>query len=328
MLGIVAIGVIWFFANVTRTDQHNYNLLKETTEAAMFDALDLAAYRKDGTIRIEEEKFVENFIRRFAENADLSNTYVIEIYDVNETPPKVSLKVSSTRKENILKPDSTSETFEFDIVNKIDAILETKYELYMQMSELCTLLSDSDSSGTVTVGDKYNCKVSSTEEYEFYVINASEATVSLIMSQNLNNNKGLDNSKENKKEQDLIALTQNWDDIDVRLPSLADIKGCKPNVEKIKNSPERTQHIGYKPGNAEDYNYYYDFSDKEWIYGGLIGSVTNGNKTPLAYWITDIDYYGGQSNGACMYHDGKLWFGADIYSVYECGIRPIITFIR
>ena len=121
-LGILAVGIIWFFANATRTDQHNYNLLKETTEAAMFDAVDLAAYRKDGTIRIIEEKFVENFIRRFAQNADLSNTYVIEIYDVNEIPPKVSLKVSSVEETN-----ATGEIIEFDIVNNIDAILETKY---------------------------------------------------------------------------------------------------------------------------------------------------------------------------------------------------------
>ena len=121
-LGVLAVGIIWFFANTTRTDQHNYNLLKETTEAAMFDAIDLAAYRVDGTVKIIEEKFVENFIRRFAENADLSNTYVIEIYDVNETPPKVSLKVSSTKDTT-----ATGEIIEFDIVNNIDAILETKY---------------------------------------------------------------------------------------------------------------------------------------------------------------------------------------------------------
>lgn len=122
VLGILAVGIIWFFANTTRTDQHNYNLLKETTEAAMFDALDLATYRKDGVVRIEEEKFVENFIRRFAENADLSDTYVIEIYDVNEIPPKVSLRVSSAKTTS-----ATGEIIEFNMVNNIDAILETKY---------------------------------------------------------------------------------------------------------------------------------------------------------------------------------------------------------
>jgi len=121
-LGMLAVGIIWFFANSTRTDQHNYTLLKETVEAAMFDAIDLSAYREDGSVVMEEEKFVENFIRRFAESADLSDTYVIEIYDVNEKPPKVSLKVSSTKDTTV-----TGELMEFDIVNNIDAILETRY---------------------------------------------------------------------------------------------------------------------------------------------------------------------------------------------------------
>ena len=101
----------------------------------MFDAVDLAAYRScetDGMtkeefekvdcIKIEEEKFVENFIRRFAENAELSNRYLIEIYDINEAPPKVSLKVSSARETNV-----DGEIIEFNISNNIDAILETKY---------------------------------------------------------------------------------------------------------------------------------------------------------------------------------------------------------
>lgn len=127
ILGLLAIGVIWFFSNVTRTDQHNYNLLKETVEAAMEDSIDLAAYRKNGTVKIIEEKFVENFIRRFAENADLSNTYQIEIFDVNETPPKVSLRVSSIKSQNFLMPNKENQTFEFDVVNNIDAILETKW---------------------------------------------------------------------------------------------------------------------------------------------------------------------------------------------------------
>jgi len=121
-VGIIAIAFIFFFQNITNTDEHNMNLLKETTEAAMVDAFDLAAYRTDGTIRIDREKFVENFVRRFAENASLARTYVIEIYDVNEEPPKVSLKVSSTEQGNV-----TSEVVNFDIQNRIDAILETPY---------------------------------------------------------------------------------------------------------------------------------------------------------------------------------------------------------
>lgn len=122
VLGILAIMIIWFFANTTNTDQHNYNLLKETVESAMLDAIDLATYRNVGEIRIEEQKFVENFVRRFAENADLSNRYLIEIYDINETPPKVSIKVSSANTTT-----ATGELVEFDVINRIDAIIESKY---------------------------------------------------------------------------------------------------------------------------------------------------------------------------------------------------------
>lgn len=119
-LGLLSIFFLYFFQSITNTDEHNYHLLKEATENAMIDAVDLAAYRENKTIRIDREKFVENFLRRFAESATLSKTYRIDIYDVNELPPKVSLKVSSTSKTGI-----TGEILEFDIVNKIDAILET-----------------------------------------------------------------------------------------------------------------------------------------------------------------------------------------------------------
>jgi len=118
-VGLFSIFFIYFFQSITNTDEHNYHLLKETTEAAMIDAVDLAYYRSTGHVRIDREKFVENFLRRFAESATLSNTYKIEIYDVNEEPPKVSLKVSSSESTGI-----TGEMLEFNISNEIHAILE------------------------------------------------------------------------------------------------------------------------------------------------------------------------------------------------------------
>lgn len=120
IMGIVAIFFVYFFQSVTNTDEHNYHILKEATEGAMYDALDLSAYRQEGVIRIDREKFAENFLRRFAESATLSKTYKIEIIDINETPPKVSLRVSSAESTAL-----TGEIMEFDIVNKLDAILET-----------------------------------------------------------------------------------------------------------------------------------------------------------------------------------------------------------
>lgn len=122
MVGVIAVAFIFFFQTATNTDEQNYILLKEVTEAAMYDAVDLASYRKNGTVRIDREKFVENFIRRYAESVTIGNTYRVDIYDVNETPPKVSLRVSSTLESNV-----TDEIIEFDISNRLDAILETPY---------------------------------------------------------------------------------------------------------------------------------------------------------------------------------------------------------
>ena len=119
-VGVVLILLIYLFQGITNTDEHNYYLLKETTEASLLDAVDIADYKVTGNISINREKFVEIFVRRFAENADLSNSYVIEIYDINEEPPKVSLLVKTKRNGNI-----NNELVEFDIINRLDAILES-----------------------------------------------------------------------------------------------------------------------------------------------------------------------------------------------------------
>ena len=123
-LGITSIFLVYFFQTVTNTSEHNYELLKETTEAAMFDALDLSAYKRDETIRIDQERFVDSFIRRFAEDATLAHEYDISIYDVHEEPPKVSIKVSTF---NVGFFSLGSEATSFSLTNQIDAILETKY---------------------------------------------------------------------------------------------------------------------------------------------------------------------------------------------------------
>ena len=123
LMGVISIAFIFFFQRVTNTDEHNYHLLKEVTEAAMFDSVNIGEYRATGAIRIDREKFVENFIRRFAQSASLARTYEIKIYDVNETPPKVSIEVKSTEAGTV----TGDEQINFDIVNRLDAILETPY---------------------------------------------------------------------------------------------------------------------------------------------------------------------------------------------------------
>ena len=121
-LGVASIFFIVLFQNLTNTDEHNSQLLKEVTEASMWDAFDYASYRTTGEIRIDREKFVENFIRRYAESASRSREYTIKFYDINEKPPKVSLSVQS----GVVGIGGNTE-MTFDLQNRIDAILEVPY---------------------------------------------------------------------------------------------------------------------------------------------------------------------------------------------------------
>ncbi len=121
-LGIISISFIIFFQNLTSVDEQNYTLIREAAEAAMVDAFDDSAYRIDRhNIRIDREKFVENFVRRFAQGANLAQSYKIEIFDVVETPPKVSIRVSSALTSNV-----TNDVITFDVINDLDAILEMR----------------------------------------------------------------------------------------------------------------------------------------------------------------------------------------------------------
>lgn len=119
-LGVTGLIFIVLFQNLTNTDQHNYNLLNEVTEAAMIDAVDYSAFKKDGTLKIVREKFVENFIRRYAQSASKSREYDITFYDINELPPKVSIGVKSGVVGALANQQMT-----FDLSHKIDAILES-----------------------------------------------------------------------------------------------------------------------------------------------------------------------------------------------------------
>ena len=84
VMGIAVSIIMIFLTNLTTTEQQNYYLLKEVSNAAMIDAIDFGYYRKYGEMKINKEKFVENFLRRFAENTKGSQNYKVTIKDIIE----------------------------------------------------------------------------------------------------------------------------------------------------------------------------------------------------------------------------------------------------
>ena len=95
LLSLIALLLINVLSSYSTGSELDYYLVKETTDAAMEDSIDKVFLRECGLYRIDKEKFVESFLYRFADSVDATRDYKIQFYDINEVPPKVSVKVNS-----------------------------------------------------------------------------------------------------------------------------------------------------------------------------------------------------------------------------------------
>ena len=121
ILGIIGVSIILLFQQLTTTNENDYYLLKEITEAAMVDSIDISYYRETGELKIVREKFIENFTRRFAESTLIIGTkYTIKFFDIMEEPPKVSVRID-TGIDNY-KIYNTSGNYE--VLNQLTGIFE------------------------------------------------------------------------------------------------------------------------------------------------------------------------------------------------------------
>ncbi len=125
LLSIIALLLINVLTNFSTGSELDYYLVKETADAAMEDAIDQTYLRTCGLYRIDKEKFVESFIYRFATNVDNTRNYNVKFYDINEVPPKVSVKVDSLT--TLAFNANNKEKSAADITTSYDAILETNY---------------------------------------------------------------------------------------------------------------------------------------------------------------------------------------------------------
>ena len=146
IIGILGIVLINLFSDILLSNEQNYTLLKEATEAAMIDSIDWKGYSEGlgydgvtmytdpesmhcdsepGQYRILKEKFVESFVRRFSQGVTLPRNYRIYINDIDECPPKVSITVTAKQEFPFLEFFNVEYTTDGDdVVNSISAILE------------------------------------------------------------------------------------------------------------------------------------------------------------------------------------------------------------
>ena len=130
VMGLFGLLIIILFNEITVSNEQDYYNLKDATEAAMYESVDISYYRLTGDIKISQEKFVENFTRRFTETSTFGQgNYGIIFYELSEIPAKVSLRVVDlTNEYNIYNSFNGGkvdiDATQVEVVNELTAILE------------------------------------------------------------------------------------------------------------------------------------------------------------------------------------------------------------
>ncbi len=124
LLGSLALLIINVISNYSTGSEVDYYLVKETSEAAMTEALDETFTSIHGIPRIDKEIFMETFIKRFASNVADNREYKIGFYGLNEVPPMVNIKVDSTTILGVKA--GTDEAEHSDITTSISQLVETR----------------------------------------------------------------------------------------------------------------------------------------------------------------------------------------------------------
>ena len=121
--GVVIVIVMLLIQRISTTTEEDFYLTREVLQSSMIDAVDFGTYRTTGKIVMSEQKFVEVFLRRFAESVKNSKTYQISFYDIYEEPPKATVRIRTAAGAT----EVSSETFDVNLDTQASGILETIY---------------------------------------------------------------------------------------------------------------------------------------------------------------------------------------------------------
>lgn len=129
VLGISIMSVMVLLQNYTTTSEQDYYLIKSVLEASMYEAVDYGYYRDAGALKMNREKFVENFVRRFSQTVNINKTYEINFYQIYEEPPAASVSVTTATDKTNFGEKTGAKDDEANVTNRLTGILytNTKY---------------------------------------------------------------------------------------------------------------------------------------------------------------------------------------------------------
>ncbi len=182
IVGMMTFVVLMVFQDVTINNEADYYSIKEAMEASMVESIDKSYYARTGELKIVEEKFVANFTRRFANNTmGSSKSYIIDFYDIMESPPKASVVIRNDTDLMIVDENST------DIVNNLTGILEATVDSSSYDKTVC---SGNIKTGTLNITEYYSYLwKGSSSSYKLnsdYVLDKIKSTTGLAENNILN----------------------------------------------------------------------------------------------------------------------------------------------
>lgn len=157
-LALIALLLLQVLNNYSTGSEMDYYLVKETADAAMIDSMDPDFETSCGLPRIDKEKFIENFIYRFANSVDATRSYKIGFYDIVEVPPKVHIKIDSLTTlsfNSTNNDDGTRKKEAADITTNYDVLLETSNETDVATHYNLTMLDKPECSKYVNNNIKF-----------------------------------------------------------------------------------------------------------------------------------------------------------------------------
>ena len=312
LLGITVSTVMIMVSNMTTTNQQNYYLLKEVTNAAMIDAIDYSYYRKYGEMKIIKEKFVENFLRRFSEGISKTNTYKVDFYSIYESPPSVSIRVSSKTGDYNISGDSMN----LDVVNSIDAILEANNtiaysKIYYSMpyakcdknkkaDGFCQLISRVHLNEGVfdNIKKELKDKYKNIDKDKIRIMNVEYlAPMGAEDVSTYYDNYGLLYNRDHSRNDIPKSLIVSYDDL-----IASDIKNVKVTLKEEKNSNKYDYYLAYgldfKCEGNKNFNYY----RKKDITDSIVNDIMKGYDSVDKYYITS-DSFNNKTDAEKSYYE-------------------------
>ena len=130
--GLAIFAILMLTQRISTSTEEDFYLGREVLTASMLDAVDYSTFRNTGELVMVEQKFVEIFIRRFAESVSGTKTYKLDFYDIREYPPKASVRVRTSSGSTTIG----SSQFDVTLDTLLSGVLETviEREEYMDAS--------------------------------------------------------------------------------------------------------------------------------------------------------------------------------------------------